>query len=469
VRRLAPALGAAAVGLLAVPAAAFGHGITARADLPIPQWLFGWAAAGVLIVSFVGLAVLWPTPRLQQPRLRRVARIPGWVEAVCGALGVAVFAVVVYAGLAGTQTATANLAPTFVYVLFWVGLVVLSVFLGDVFRLFNPWRAIARAVAWVAGRFSPDALPDPLPYPARLGRWPAVATILAFGWLELAYQSRDDPSTLAVLALAYALIQLAGMSFYGIDPWTERADGFAVYFNLFSRLSPWERRDGVLHLRAPLSGVPSLRYAPGTVALMCAVIGITTFDGFSQGKAWQSMAPDVEQVFLDLGLSLRTSVEIAYTLGLVVAVAFVALVYHLGVAGMHTVGRGHSTRRLARDFAHMLVPIGFAYALAHYFSLLVFQGQATAYLISDPLGDGSDLLGTANSQIDYAAVSANGIWYVQVGALVVGHVAGLILAHDRALALYDDVNEATRSQYWMLLVMIGFTSLGLWLLSATTG
>jgi hypothetical protein len=468
VRRLVLTAAVAAAGLLAAPAVALAHGISARADLPIPQWLFGWAAAVVLIVSFVGLAVLWPTPRLQRPRLRRVARIPGWVDAVCGAIGVAIFAVVVYAGLAGTQTATANLAPTFVYVLFWVGLVVASVLLGDVFRLFNPWRAVARGVAWVSARAAPDSTPAALPYPERLGRWPAVATILAFGWLELAYQSRDDPSTLAVLALAYALIQLAGMSFYGIETWSERADGFGVYFNLFARLSPWERRDGVLHLRAPLSGVTSLTVLPGTVALMCAVIGITTFDGFTQGSLWQDLAPDVEQLFLDLGLGLRTAVEVTHTLGLLVAVGFVALVYHLGVAGMHTVGRGHSTRQLARDFAHTLVPIGFAYALAHYFSLLAFQGQAMAYLISDPLGEGSDLFGTASSQIDYGFVSANGIWYVQVGALVVGHVAGLILAHDRALAIYDDVREATRSQYWMLLVMIGFTSLGLWLLSATS-
>ena len=467
-RRPVLIVAAASAALLAAPAAAQAHGISQRADLPIPQWLFGWAAAGVLMVSFVGLALLWPTPRLQRPRLRRVARIPGWVDPVFGALGVAIFAVVVYAGLAGTQTATANLVPTFVYVVFWVGLVVASVLLGDVFRLLNPWRALARGVAWLGGRLSPDALPAPLPYPARLGRWPAFATILAFGWLELAYQSRDDPSTLAILALAYALVQLAGMSFYGIDAWTERADGFAVYFNLFSRLSPWERRDGVLHLRPPLSGVTSLPDAPGTIALVCAVIGITTFDGFTQGSVWQDLAPDVEQVFVDLGVGLRAAVELTHTLGLLVAVGFVTLVYLLGVAGMHTVGRDHRTGDLARSFAHTLVPIGFAYALAHYFSLLAFQGQAMAFLVSDPLGEGSDLFGTADAQIDYGVVSANAIWYVQVAALVVGHVSGLILAHDRALAIYENVREATRSQWWMLAVMIGFTSLGLWLLSATT-
>jgi hypothetical protein len=144
----------------------------------------------------------------------------------------------------------------------------------------------------------------------------------------------------------------------------------------------------------------------------------------------------------------------------------VAGVYWLGVRGMTTVGGGHSTRELATRFAHTLIPIAFAYAVAHYFSLLVYQGQSAAYLISDPLGDGSDIFGTASSSIDYGVISGRTIWYVQVGALVLGHVSGLILAHDRALTVYRRMRDATRSQYWMLVVMVGFTSLGLWLLSA---
>jgi hypothetical protein len=92
-------------------------------------------------------------------------------------------------------------------------------------------------------------------------------------------------------------------------------------------------------------------------------------------------------------------------------------------------------------------------------------------MASNPLGrplaegDGG-LLGTAGWGIDYTWVGATAIWYVQVGALVLGHVAGLVLAHDRALYVFDRAREATRSQYWMLVVMVAFTSLGLWLLSA---
>jgi hypothetical protein len=135
---------------------------------------------------------------------------------------------------------------------------------------------------------------------------------------------------------------------------------------------------------------------------------------------------------------------------------------------MKTVGSGHDARELLGRFAHSLIPIAFAYAIAHYFSLLVYQSQAMGYLISDPLGDGSNIFGTAGKGIDYNVISGSAIWYVQVGALVCGHVAGLVLAHDRALSTYSKPREAARSQYWMLVVMVGFTSLGLWLLSAVS-
>jgi hypothetical protein len=148
-------------------------------------------------------------------------------------------------------------------------------------------------------------------------------------------------------------------------------------------------------------------------------------------------------------------------------VCFVGALYRLGVAGMASIGGGHRSGELAQRFAHTLIPIALAYVVAHYFSLLAYQGQAMASLASDPLGDGSNLLGTASATIDYNVISATGIWYVQVAALVLGHVAGLTLAHDRALTVYRRVRDATRSQYWMLAVMVGFTSLGLWLLSAS--
>jgi hypothetical protein len=458
---------ALAASALALPGTAAAHGLVGRQDLPIPRWLFAWGASVVLIASFVGLAVLWSKPRLQRVEEKRLFGVPRILEILAGVVGVAVFVFTIYAGLRGTQTATANLLPTVVYVLFWVAIPFASVLFGDVFRALNPWRAIGRGAGWLARRVAGDALPEPLEYPRRLGRWPAALAILAFVWVELVSTNRDDPSFLAVLALLYAAVQLVGMSLYGVETWTSRADGFSVYFSFFARLSPLHWRDGALFRRPLLSGAPPLDALPGTVALLCVMIGSTSFDGFSQGTVWTDIAPDLQEFFADLGMSAESALQAAFTIGLVGMVLGVALLFRVGIAGMSTVGRDHrSPRELSAAFVHTLVPIALAYVVAHYFSLLAYQGQAVAALASDPLGDGSNLLGTASVAINYTWINANGIWYVQVGALVLGHVAGLVLAHDRALALYPRVRDATRSQYWMLAVMVAFTSLGLWLLSA---
>ena len=126
-------------------------------------------------------------------------------------------------------------------------------------------------------------------------------------------------------------------------------------------------------------------------------------------------------------------------------------------------------KRPARQLVFSLVPILAAYVVAHYFSLLAYNGQDVWRLASDPLGRGSDLFGGADATIDYGVVSATAIWYVQVAALVIGHVAALVLAHDRALVLYGSHRDATRSQLVMLVLMVCFTCLGLWLLSAANG
>jgi hypothetical protein len=446
----------------------FAHGIVGKRDLPIPDYVFGWAAGVVLVLSFVGLAVLWPKPILQPEPARRLCRFPGvLVDVVCGIIGVAIFVAVLYAGFAGVQSAEANLAPTFVYVTFWVGLAFASLLFGNVFGAFNPWRAVARAVAFVARSVSRGPTPEPLRYPRWLGRWPAAVGILLFAWLELVYSSRDDPSTLAILALAYAAVQLVGMSLYGTDTWTDRADPFAVYFGVFGRIAALERRDDGLYVRAPLSALFRLDLLPGTVALLCVMIGSTSFDGFSNGTIWNDVAPDLQKFFVDdLGTSLNSGLELAFTVGLLFMIAFVAAVYRIGVAGMRLYDPNRPALVLARRFVISLVPIALAYVIAHYFSLLAYQGQGMAAPISDPLGHGSNLFGTAGAGIDYGVVSASGIWYVQVAALVIGHVAGLMVAHERAVSDYPDTGTAVRSQLWMLGVMVVFTSMGLWILSA---
>ena len=456
---------------MVLPAPVFAHGLVGRADLPIPEALFAAAAALVLVLSFAALAALWSTPRLQEPRERRLVRLPVAVDVVLGIVGVAAFAAVVYAGLAGTNSVQDNLAPNAVFVALWVGVPCVSLLFGDVFRLLSPWRAIGRAVGWVMARASSGDPPEALPYPERLGRWPAAAGIVFFGVCELCWAGGREPMTLALLGLGYLVTALVGMSLYGVEPWTRNADPFGAYFSLFARLAPFVRRDGVLFTRLPGTGAVGLDPVPGTAALLLVAIGVTAFDGASSGPLFNDVAPHLQDFFGSLGASKGTALELSFGVGLVFTILFVSAIYWGAIEGMSLRGlRRPMTRvELGRSLVHTLVPIAAAYVVAHYFSLVAYNGQDLWRLASDPLGDGSDLFGGADAGIDYSVVSATAIWYVQVAALVTGHVLALVLAHDRALALYEDPKQATRSQVVMLVLMVCFTCLGLWLLSAANG
>ncbi len=454
------------------------HALAARQDLPIPEWLFAWAASVVLIVSFFALSVGWREPRFEgdhwrplSGRLSRIALHP-LLLALWGVLGVFLLGVAVYAGLEGTVAPDRNFALTFIFVTAWLGFPVLSVILGDVFRAFNPWRTIGRATGAAFTRLVGQA-PAHLAYPERLGRWPAAIGLAAFVWLEIVYGASGgvsvglDPETTAVAAIVYTAYTLAMMVLFGAEKWCERGEIFSVYFGMFATLGLFEVRDGLLGRRRPLSAATRWATLPGSVAMVVVSIGTTSFDGAQEG-ALKSAVEDTFDWFADRGLELTTALRLTDTLFLLLCLAGVAAIFLLGVWGMRTVRGAPALEALRSGFAHTLIPIAFAYLVAHYFSLIVFQEQAQfTYLLSDPLGNGTtDLFGTASGGIDYSVLSSNAIWYVQVGALVVGHVIGLTLAHDRAIAYWGDYRQATRSQYWMLAVMVGFTCLGLYLLSA---
>jgi len=442
------------------------HGIVGRADLPLRIEWFAVAAAVVLVISFLALAAGWSRPRLERVRERALVRVPLVVELLLGAAGVLVFCVTVYAGLAGTDSQADNLAPTAVYVGFWIGVPFATLLLGDVFRLVSPWRALGRATGWVAGRLARGALPEPLPYPERLGQWPAAAGLVGFAICELCWAAATDPQPLAVLMLVYLAIQLVGMSLYGVEPWTRRGDAFGVWFSLLSRLAPLGRRaDGRLVLRPPVVGVPGLAALTGTTAVLLAAIGTTAYDGAKEGPLFNGMIGDLQEALVGVGLSRGFGLELAFVVGLAVALAVVTAIWTVGVLGMPPRDLRLSRRELSMRFAHTLIPIAAAYLVAHYFSLLAYNGQALWSLASDPLGDGSDLFGGAGSGIDYSIVSATAIAWVQICALVVGHTAALVLAHDRALVVYGSHRAATASQVVMLVVMVVFTVLGIGLLS----
>ena len=457
-RPLAVLVTAVAVGVL-VPAAAEAHGLVQRQQLPIPQWLFAWAAAAVLVVSFFALAFLWPEPRLERDSWRPLRGGRGFgsraLQVICGAIGVGLLIVTVLAGYLGSGAALDNWAPTFLLNTFWVGLVFASILFGDVYRAFSPFRAI--------GRLLPSR---ERPYPERLGRWPAAGLLLAFTWIELVSGwGENNPALLVTAVLGYTALTLAAQYQWGVETWTRNGEAFAVYYNLFARLSIFETRDGVLGVRRPLGGLPRLDPAPGTVAFVTVMIGTVTFDGLSQGRIWKDMSIKVVDALDGLGISAVMATDIAETFGLLLGVGLVAAFYRLGIEGARSVGGGLTFKRLEYGFIHTLVPIAAVYVAAHYLTFLFYEGQAITYLASDPFGQGWNLFGTVDAGIDYTVFPQEQTWYVQVAVVVIGHVAALTLAHDRALVLYRDTRLAVRSQYWMLGVMVGFTSLALWLLA----
>ena len=382
------ALNAAAALLLAaaaMPAVAQGHGLVQRANLPLPEWLFGYAAAAVLILSFVALAILWPEPRLERDRWRPLPAALGralgsrTLEVVTGAIGVALLALVLVAGYAGTQDALSNFEPTFVLITFWVGVAFASVLFGDVFRAFNPWRALGRASGVLAsGRRRRDEGAPRREYPAKLGRWPAAAGLLAFTWIELVSGWGDHPRTLAIAITLYTVATLAGQAIFGVETWSGRAETFSVYYGLIARISIFETRERTVGVRPLLAGLPRLDVVGGTVAFVAVMIGTVTFDGLSQGRLWKQTRQPLDDLFGTLGLTFQTAQQATDTIGLVVCVALVAGFYELGCRAAQRLAPARPVEQLRRGFIHSLVPIALVYVAAHYLTSCSSRDRASA-------------------------------------------------------------------------------------------
>ncbi|HUR23953.1 MAG TPA: hypothetical protein VMZ73_08805 [Acidimicrobiales bacterium] len=430
----------------ASPASA--HGLGARTDLPLPLWMFAYGAGAALIISFAGLAVFWRTNRLEGGIEGRTVMRPGPLQRallIAGrALGMALYLLVLIAALFGDPDTAENIAPVFIYVVFWVGVTLICALVGDVWRLVNPFDTMAAAVERVRGG-RPFA-------PYTWGRWPAVAALAGFVWLELVPSNRAEPRTLAVAIVGYTLAVLAGVVRWGRD-WLRQGEGFTVFFGLLGHMAPlYKDDDGRIRLHPHLTGLVGLKPDAATQAIVIVALGSTSFDGLSRTRFWIDLTRNLS--------SLERS--LLSTAGLIWAMSVVTLAF---VGAMRVTGRLHRRRfqELSASFVHSLVPIAFAYALAHYFSLLVFEGQSALALASDPLGRGWDLFGTAGQAVNFTLVSTTVIAYVQASGIVAGHVAGVVVAHDRALAVFPQ-KEATRSQYPLLAAMVLFTVGGLALL-----
>lgn len=450
------------------------HGIGGVRDPVLPDWLMYYAGSLVLILSFVALGVLWRKPLLVgraegrplRERRQRLLLWTGW-RVILGAISVGLLVVVWLAAFVGRPDAGDNLAPTFVWVIFWLGLVPLVVVFGNLWSVLSPWKAAADAVAWAWSRTGREWEPAAA-YPEWLGRWPAAVLLFAFATLELAYPRAAEPRTLALAIVVYSWITWAGMLVYGRREWVENGEAFHVYFGLLSLMSPFtvngQQGRRVVAVRPPLAGLTTPQARAGTVAFVVVMLGSVAFDGLSRQQWWQERLYNLEAEYIVDAPRTADLVATGFNLlGLLGAVVAVALLFLVAVWAARVVSR--SREGLAGLFVASLIPIALAYSVAHYFTLLVNQGQFALPLSSDPFGKGWDLFGTSDFQPSLFN-SPNAIWYAQVGVLVVGHVLGLAVAHDRAVALWGSARTAVRTQYAMLALMVLYTCTGLWLLSA---
>lgn len=426
------------------------HGVGTRADLPVPVTLAILGAAVAVMVSFLALGLLWPKPRLRGEQAG--AALPLALQTLLDAtatrvllrvLALAIAGLVLTVALVGPVDPPANIAPWAFFITFWVGLVPASLLLGPVWRLLNPLRSVHAVLTRLTGQ-APGA--DRL---EALGFWPAAGSLLAFCWFELAYPERSSPAKVGTFLVVYSLVQLVAALYFGAG-WFARGDGFEVYSTLLGRLSPLGRRaDGHLVLRSPLDGAAGLPTTRGLAGVVVVLVGSTAFDGLTRTPYWQN-GPGISGD----ARSLPQLVGLTLTVALVAGLYWVATTVAGKVAGLPD---GPAV------YAHSVIPIAAGYAIAHYFSLLLLDGQLTWILASDPFQHGLNLFGTAANAVNYTAVRPRTISVVQVAAIVVGHILGVVLAHERAVTVSSG-HRARTAQYPLLLVMVFFTIGGLLLL-----
>jgi hypothetical protein len=416
------------------------HGLGGSADLPIPLTYALIGAAWALTFTFAVVALAWKRPRFDPDNPGR--ELPTWVTTAVDApitrwsVGIIGLAIAVWVGLAaflGPQNAD-NPLPGVFYVLMWVGLVAVSLVLGPVWRVLSPVRTVHRILGGKSLRN----------YPKTLGYWPAALGLFAFVWLELA---SPDPGSLVAIRnwlMIYLVVTLAGAFVYG-SRWCARADPFEVYGIIVSRLSALRRnRDGRIAIGNPFDHLPSLPVRPGIVAVLAVLLGSTAYDSFSARPQWRTFVSDTA--------GSAATATLINTAGLLVFAGVVAATFWLAARATGGVDR-EQRRALPGQMAHSLIPIVVGYVFAHYLTYLIERGQQTVYL----------LLGMDPNVNYFLSLHPSVLATLKVGFVVAGHIAGVVAAHDRALRLLPTAHQLT-GQLAMMLVMVGYTFTGLYLL-----
>lgn len=448
--------------LATLPGLAAAHAFGERYDLPAPLSYFIAGATAVVALSLVAAALIARADRTRGGAHSFVIALPlqPALLAATRACGLLLFILTLVAGLAGTRNAESNLAPTLVWIIWWVGLSLAIACVGNLWPAFDPWRTLfdlADGLARRCGRRRGLALD--WRYPPALGAWPATLLLLAFSWFELIDLNAAMPSHIAAVGLAWTAVTLAGMLLFGRDVWQRNADVFAVYFATLGRFGPLAARDGSLALRPWGRGLTAGEELPaGMVGFVIAMLSTVLFDGLLGGEVWwsvqralaRSLAP-----WADDGGYLTGSIGLA-----LVWLIFLAA-YLLSCEITRRIAGGRALATIARLYVLTLVPIAVAYLIAHNFANLLVQGQLLIALISDPLGRHWNLFGTAGFEPDIGIIDARLTWYVAIGAIVTGHAISVWLAHRIALREYGSPRQAVIASLPLTVLMVLYTAISL--------
>lgn len=487
-RHVLAAMAIAAAALATDPPPAQAHAFGQRYDLPLPLGYFIAGAGAAVVLSFAVVAILFRHAghgsRLEMTLIRELR--PAWLRAARGALGglgVALLVTIIAAGLFGAPQASANPAPVLVWVLWWVGLLLLCAFVGNLWPALDPWSAAWRAARWL-GRTYLHPLPSTAgaaaaPWPTRPppSPWLAVLLLFVFVGAEAAGTFGEQPAKLARLILTYSALTWSGMAYFGHDNWLARADPFHRVFALFGAFAPFALTrpapDTVaLVARPPAAGL--LRRHPQSLAevvFVMLVLASVTFDGFSETPLWAGFLEwaaenrQLRGVLLGLsnaGFDLLAVFKIA---GLACATGTLTAVY-AAICGLAARAGGQiPVARAVKLFAKSLLPIAIAYHLSHYLSYLLLAGQLMIPIASDPFGLGWNLFATRNYALNIGIIAAADVWHVALVAIITGHILSVFVAHAQAVRLFPDAAAARRSQVPFIVLMTGFTMASLWILA----
>jgi len=433
------------------------HGLGGAQDLPISRELAILGAAAAVAVSFVVLALAWRTPRYDAATSGRPA--PAWLSSFVdstwwrGLLRLVGLLALVYLIVVAVLGKDLLINPIFgiFYVWMWVGVPIASLLFGRVWRAISPFRLISTGIARISGGPPDEGL---FTYPERLGMWPAALGLFAFVWMELVYPHNVDLSPVRLWLGVYLGVMIIGGALFG-NTFFARADPFEVYSSLVAQVSVWGRRDGQLVVRSPLANLDTTPATPGLVAVVSVLFGSTAFDAFRDSQRWLTFIQDSGySTYLQNNLGL---------LGFCVAVG---LIFCAGTMSTG-VGPEQPRRQLPGIFAFSVIPIVVGYIVAHYLSFVVEIGTQTLIQASDPLSNGSNLFGTGSLAVPYwLSYHPTLLADAKVLAVVLGHVVGVIAAHERAIKVLPKKHQLT-GQLPLLAAMVAFTVGGLYLLFST--